>query len=94
MIGSAGQKYLRLRPAYGEVSRDDEAVAAVVARAADDDRATASRASCEERAFEHVGSAAPGILHEHEAGHAAIDGARVEVAHLGSRKDRRHGGRA
>jgi hypothetical protein len=80
-----------VRAAQEQVARDDEAVAPVVARAADDDGARVGGVAVEQLADEDVGRAAAGVLHEHQARHAArLDRVLVEGAHLGARQDGDH----
>src|SRR6185295_4914833 len=77
------------RPAREQVPGDDEAVAAVVARPADDEDPLAARGSVEELTLDHVGRPAAGVLHQDEARDAAlVDRERVEGAHLRAREDR------
>jgi hypothetical protein len=62
-----------------EVPGHDEAVASVVAPAADDRDRRTGRKVVEER-----GGVSPGILHEHDARQSEVlDGAAIDVAHLG-----------
>src|SRR5262249_21351305 len=64
-----------------EMAGDDEAVAAVVAGAAAD----RDRLPLGVEAHLQLGSAAAGVLHEHDAGNAELPGgAGVQFAHLGT----------
>src|SRR5712691_8069081 len=86
---------LHPRPPFPQPARDDEAVAAVAALAADDDhtRAAAPRLEVFEQRPDRLGGAAAGVLHERGAGDAELgDGALVETSHLLRREDPLHGG--
>src|SRR5437870_559237 len=85
---------LHPRPPFPQPARDDDAVAAVAALAADDDHTrAAARLEVFEPRPDRLGGAAAGVLHERRAGDAELgDGARVETPHLLRREDPLHGG--
>src|SRR5438132_1361352 len=85
---------LHPRPPFPQPARDDEAVAAVAALAADDDHTrAAARLDVFEQRPDRLGGAAAGVRHERRAGAAELgDGARVETPHLLRREDPLHGG--
>ena len=77
------------RSAREEVSRDHEAVAAIVAGAADHHEARGVEGS---DAGYRVGCTAPGVFHQDDTGHmAGLDGEAIVGAHLRSREDGNHG---
>src|SRR2546426_769538 len=85
---------LHPRPPFPQPARDDEAVAAVAAFAADDDHTrAAARLEIFEQRPDRLGGAAAGVLHQRGAGDTELgDGALVETSHLLRREDPLHGG--
>src|SRR5262245_45045056 len=70
-----------------QMTGDHIPIAAVIAFSADDQ----SRSALGIEPHQHIGSAAAGIFHENDAGHAELlDRPAIDFAHLGS-GERRHG---